>query len=183
MPKARRAVGRRPSGEALRVVRALRGYTNESEMYVAAAGREAAMHRTDLTGLALVMDRGNLGETTTPGQLSAAMQLSAPATSAMLDRLERLGHVHRVPHPTDRRSVVVEMTAHAHEVGEQMFGRLAAHLAPVLGSRSDEQLSDIAAFLEEVVAATRAAREEVAGTGEGPGEGPGAGTGGPPAGG
>src|SRR5512141_2741324 len=110
MPNSTDVPRGRPSGEALRVVRALRGYTNEAEMYVAAAGREAAMHRTDLTGLALVMDRGQLGETTTPGQLSAALRLSAPATSAMLDRLERLGHAHRVPHPTDRRSVVVEMT-------------------------------------------------------------------------
>src|ERR687889_2902026 len=105
MPEARRDAGGPPSQEAMRVVRALRGYTNETEMYVAAAGREAAMHRTDLTGLALVMDRSQLGEQTTPGQLSAALHLSAPATSAMLDRLERLGHVHRVPHPTDRRSV------------------------------------------------------------------------------
>ena len=161
MPEARRDAGGPPSPEAMRVVRALRGYTNESEMYVAAAGREAAMHRTDLTGLALVMDRGQLGETTTPGQLSVALRLSAPATSAMLDRLERLGHVHRVPHPSDRRSVVVEMTDHAREVGEQMFGRLAAHLGPVLGSRTEAELADIAAFLEQVVAATRAARAEV----------------------
>ena len=162
MREARREAGGRPSGEAMRVVRALRGYTNEAELYVAAAGREAAMHRTDLTGLALVMDRAQLGETTTPGQLSAAMQLSAPATSAMLDRLERLGHVRRLPHPSDRRSVVVEMTDHARAVGEQMFGRLAAHLGPVLGSRTEEELADIATFLEQVVAATRAARDEVA---------------------
>jgi DNA-binding MarR family transcriptional regulator len=162
MREARREAGARPSGEAMRVVRALRGYTNESELYVAAAGREAAMHRTDLTGLALVMDRAQLGETTTPGQLSAAMHLSAPATSAMLDRLERLGHVRRRPHPSDRRSVVLEMTEHARAVGEEMFGRLAAHLGPVLGSRTEEELADIATFLEQVVAATRAARDEVA---------------------
>lgn len=161
MPEARPDAGGPPSPEAMRVVRALRGYTNETEMYVAAAGREAAMHRTDLTGLALVMDRSQVGERTTPGQLSAAMHLSAPATSAMLDRLERLGHVHRVPHPTDRRSVVVEMTDHALAVGQAMFGRLAAHLGPVLAARSEEELARIATFLEEVATATRAARDEV----------------------
>ena len=82
MSQARRAPHGRPSGEALRVVRALRGYTNESEMYVAAAGREAAMHRTDLTGLALVMDRTQLGETTTPGR-------SAPPCSSARPRPRR----------------------------------------------------------------------------------------------
>ena len=44
-----------------------------------------------------------------------------------------------------------------------MFGRLAAHLGPVLGSRTEAELADIAAFLEQVVAATRAARAEVDG--------------------
>ena len=119
------------------------------------------MHRTDLSGLALVMDRGDTGETTTPGQLSAALHLSAPATSAMLDRLEHLGHVYRVPHPHDRRSVTLEITDNARKVGGAMFARLAAHLAPVLTSRSEEELAEIVAFLEEVVAATRSAREDL----------------------
>lgn len=163
MAKATREPADGRSAETLRVVRALRVYANESELYIGAAGREAAMHRTDLSGLALVMDRGARGEHPTPGQLSAALQLSAPATSAMLDRLERLGHVHRVPHPTDRRSVVVEMTDHAREVGGAMFGRLAAHLAPVLAAHSDQELALLAGMLEQVGAATRAAREEVGG--------------------
>lgn len=153
----------RPTGLALRLTRALRTFTNESELYIGAAGREAHMHRTDLSGLAMVMDRGDTGETTTPGQLSTAMQLSAPATSAMLDRLELLGHVHRVPHPHDRRSVLLEVTDHARDVGGVMFARLAAHLAPVLNSRSEAELATIAVFLEEVVVATRSAREEVHG--------------------
>ncbi len=150
-----------PTGQALRVTRALRGLTTESELYVGAASREATMHRTDLSGLALVMDRGNSGQTTTPGQLSAALHLSAPATSAMLDRLEHLGHIRRSPHPHDRRSVVVEITDHARAVGGAMFGRLAEHLAPVLGSRTEAELEEFATLLEQIVAATRAAREEV----------------------
>jgi DNA-binding MarR family transcriptional regulator len=153
----------RPTDAALRVTRALRGFTTESELYIGAASREAEMHRTDLAGLALVMDRGNTGETTTPGQLSSALQLSAPATSAMLDRLEHLGHVRRVPHPRDRRSVVVEITDHAREVGGAMFALLAAHLAPVIARRSEAELAEIATILEQVVAATSAARADVAG--------------------
>ncbi|MGD9961592.1 MarR family winged helix-turn-helix transcriptional regulator [Nocardioides sp.] len=161
MENATRGTAEPPSGEAIRLVRALRAYINETEIYIGAAGREAEMHRTDLTGLTVVMDRGNAGESTTPGQLSTAMRLSAPATSAMLDRLERLGHVVRHPHPSDRRSVVVEITDHAREVGNAMFGRLAAHLAPVMGQRSEAELADIANFVEQVVDATRAASDEI----------------------
>lgn len=149
------------SPDALRVVRRLRGFAEESELYVSAAGRDVEMHRTDLAGLVLVMDRGLAGEHPTPGQISAALQLSAPATSAMLDRLERLGHVVRSPHPTDRRSVTVEITEHALAVGGAMFGRLSDHLAPVLAARSEAELAVIATFLEDAVAATRSARESL----------------------
>ncbi|GAA4670926.1 hypothetical protein GCM10023226_04420 [Nocardioides nanhaiensis] len=148
---------------AERVVRGMREMANQSEAYIAAAGREAAMHRTDLTGLAQVMDGEHDPEgPVTPGRLSASMQLSAPATSAMLDRLERLGHVERRPHPTDRRSVEVVATDHAMEVGGQMFARVAARMGPVLAARSEEELAVIAAFLEDAAAATYEARRDIA---------------------
>ena len=152
--------GRHPgrSDAARDVVRALRQYATESDLYVAAAGRESEMHRTDLNALAMVMDWGQQGRPATPGRLSAALQLSAPATSAMLERLERQGHVTRSPHPDDRRSVVVEVTDHALAVGGQLFARLARHIEPVLERRDDAELAVIAAFLDEVTAATTAAR-------------------------
>jgi DNA-binding MarR family transcriptional regulator len=138
----------------------MRTFGNELELYIAAAGRENEMHRTDLAGLSMVMDEEAQGHPVTPGRLSSSLQLSAPATSAMLDRLERLGHVRRTPHATDRRSVVVEITDHAREVGGAMFGRMAQHLGPVLAAYDDDQLALIAEFLDRASEATRAAREE-----------------------
>jgi DNA-binding MarR family transcriptional regulator len=142
-------------------VRALRELTTETEMYVVAAGREAAVHRTDLAALGLIMDREDTGgDPATPGWLSQSMQLSAPATSALLDRLEQHGHVERHPHPHDRRSVQVTVTDHARQVGATMFGRVARELTRVMGHYSDEDLDLIAQFLEEASIATRTARTE-----------------------
>lgn len=142
-------------------MRALRACAREIELYVGAAGHEGEMHRTDLHGLAVVTDRKRLGQTTTPGQLSAALQLSPSATSALLDRLERFGHVRRTPHPADRRSVVVEITEHALQTGASVFGPLGARFAPLLHSRSEDELAAISAFVEEAVDATRAARADL----------------------
>ncbi len=144
-----------------RVVRSMRTFGNEIELYIGAAGRENEMHRTDLTGLAVVMDARHGDQPITPGRLSEALQLSAPATSAMLDRLERLGHVRRVPHTTDRRSVVVELTDHALDVGGRMFGRLGRFLGPVMADYTEEQLDLIATFLDRTAEATSAAREAI----------------------
>jgi len=139
----------------------MRAFGNELELYIAAAGREQEMHRTDLAGLSVVMDEQDDGRPVTPGRLSAALQLSAPATSAMLDRLERLGHVRRTPHATDRRSVVVEITEHARTVGGAMFGRLGRAYAPLLDSYDDEQLAFIADFLSRAAQVTSHTRREI----------------------
>jgi DNA-binding MarR family transcriptional regulator len=158
MPDAN-PLGERPAHH--RVVQSMRDFGNELEMYVAAAGRENEMHRTDLAGLAVVMDGQDAGRPMTPGRLSAALQLSAPATSAMLDRLERLGHVRRTPHATDRRSVVVEITEHARAVGGAMFGRLGRAYAPLLDSYDGDQLALIAEFLSRAAEVTSQARREI----------------------
>src|SRR5919206_749156 len=45
--------------------------------------------------------------------LSHVLDLRPPATSAMVDRLTRAGLVCRRPDPTDRRRVLLTVTAHA----------------------------------------------------------------------
>lgn len=167
MPSAKRGqTGRAEHGRGqpasyLALTRSMRVFANELELYIHAAGRENTMHRTDLIALSMVMDQTEQGHPVTPGRLSSFLQLSAPATSAMLDRLERDGHVRRLPHPSDRRSVVIELTDHAWEVGGTMFSRLGRFLGPVLSEYTEEQLELISGFFDRAVAATSAARETI----------------------
>jgi DNA-binding MarR family transcriptional regulator len=46
----------------------------------------------------------------TPGQLGALLQLSSGGTTALIQRLERGGHVSRHANPHDKRSAVVRLT-------------------------------------------------------------------------
>jgi DNA-binding MarR family transcriptional regulator len=48
--------------------------------------------------------------TSTPGELSANLELSSGAMTNRLDRLEKDGFVRRQPDPSDRRGVRVELT-------------------------------------------------------------------------
>ena len=45
----------------------------------------------------------------TPKATAEALELSTGATTSLIDRLGAAGFVHRAPHPTDRRSVVLEL--------------------------------------------------------------------------
>lgn len=60
-------------------------------------------------------------------ELAARERVSQPATSQMVDRLERSGLVERSPSPTDRRAVVVALTdAGAALLAQRRASRAAA---------------------------------------------------------
>ncbi|NRQ49980.1 MarR family winged helix-turn-helix transcriptional regulator [Aeromicrobium stalagmiti] len=141
------------------LVRELRIFAGEIERYILQMSHTHSMHRTDLAAIALVMDR----ETTTPKDISDGLGLSPSATTAMLDRLERAGHVTRERVETDRRSVHVEITDTAIAVGGSMFGILARHMRQVLDTQDDAELARTAALMEQINTATRAASAEAAG--------------------
>jgi len=58
----------------------------------------------------------------TPGRLAKRMELSSGAMTNRLDRLEEAGLVRRLPDPSDRRGVVVELTEHGHDVYRSTVG-------------------------------------------------------------
>ncbi|ARC58584.1 Multiple antibiotic resistance protein MarR [Frondihabitans sp. 762G35] len=61
-------------------------------------------------------------EECTPKQLSAELDLSTGAITAMVDRLERAGQVERIAHPTDRRSQILTLTFRGEEAMASMLG-------------------------------------------------------------
>ncbi|MFC4785019.1 MarR family winged helix-turn-helix transcriptional regulator [Nocardioides sp. MAHUQ-72] len=143
---------------AAAVVRALRTYSGAVDTYVESMRHAHEMHRTDLSALAVVMDRTARGESVTPREIGRAINLSTSATSAMLDRLERVGHVRRLPHPEDRRSVVIEITDSARRAGRDIFGRLGAATEAVMANYTDDELRLVTRFLDDVARASLEAR-------------------------
>lgn len=131
------------------VLRGLQRVTSETGRYV---DEVAALHgsgRTDLSAVAAVVDAELRGDEHSPGTLARHLGLSSPATSALLDRLERAGHVRRVRSGSDRRRVVVEVTDTARELGRDVFSPLAAELRAVLARYDADELALLERFLGE----------------------------------
>lgn len=117
--------------------------------------RFAALHglgRTDVRAIVAIMDAARRGEALTAGALGQAVDLSSAAVTALVDRLERAGHVHRVRDPADRRRVVLEMSESAMAAGGQFFGGLQRDLVAAMADHTDEELAVVRRFLEEVTA-------------------------------
>jgi DNA-binding MarR family transcriptional regulator len=115
--------------------------------------RFAELHglgRTDVRALVAVMDAARRGEALTAGGLGRAVDLSSASVTALVDRLERAGHVHRVRDPADRRRVALEVSEAAMAAGGQFFGRLQRDLVAAMDGYTDEELAVVRRFLEEM---------------------------------
>ena len=134
------------------LIHLLRELTTRSDQWVETRGRREGVHRTHLHALAHLMDAEEQGRAMSPGDLSAAVGLSAPATTALLDRLVSAGHVERSTHPIDRRRTVLTVTDAARATGFAIFGPLAMRMAPIMDRLDAHEREIITRFLSEIVA-------------------------------
>jgi DNA-binding MarR family transcriptional regulator len=136
------------------LARLLQQLTVETDRFAEVFGEAHGLHRTDLNALVVIMESNRRGEAISPTLLARALHLSASATTAVLDRLEASGHVHRDRDPSDRRRVGLVVAEQARRVGEQFFGPLAREMAHVWTPFTAEERATIARFLAVSIDAT-----------------------------
>lgn len=95
---------------AVAVLQAMRQY-RVSEMAMRRRTREAmSMGENDMVLLRYLLQARSTDRSSSPGELARQLGLSTASMTAMIDRLERSGHVRRERHATDRRSIYVVPT-------------------------------------------------------------------------
>lgn len=101
------------------------------------------INRTDGRCLDIIGRHGKVSA----GQLAIEAGLTTGAVTAVIDRLEASGYVHRLRDPLDRRKIWVECTPHTNELTEIIFG-VYDIIGPIMMDRfTGEQLAGILAFL------------------------------------
>lgn len=155
------ASGRRVAAGPPPLVRLLQEFSLEANRYVDAAGGRNDMHRTDLNALSVIMEHSARNQVVTPGVLRRELHLSSPATTALIDRLDRSGHVVRERQGTDRRQVQLRLTAKAYRDGGAMFLPLARHMGIALDGFSAQEQEIATRFLTAMIDATVRAGAEV----------------------
>lgn len=108
------------------------------------------LNRTDVRALVAIMDAARRGEALTAGRLGEAVDLRSASVTALVDRLERVGHVRRVRDPEDRRRVGLEMSETAMAAGAEHFGGLAQDLVAAMEGYTDEELAVVRRWLEDM---------------------------------
>src|ERR1051326_8749948 len=94
------------SEPGMAVVHQLRAVTVELNLMAAEFAGANGLHVTDLRALIELLDAERDGVVAAPGWLGERLRLGSPSATALVDRLERLGHVRRTRDEADRRRVL-----------------------------------------------------------------------------
>jgi DNA-binding MarR family transcriptional regulator len=115
-----------------------------AKMHLDVSGR---MHMTaaELLAIAHLGMEGDLG----PTELAQRLHLHTGAVTALLDRLTEHGHIVREPHPSDRRKVIVRLTAQGREETMQHLGPMVDEVIALVHRLPEADRRTIGRFLDE----------------------------------
>lgn len=99
----------------------------EAEQTLSQASRRyMQLNETDMRALHYLIVCSNRELGATPGGIAHHLGVSTAATTKLLDRLERGGHILRSPHPTDRRALHISITPATRQAAMETVGRQQA---------------------------------------------------------
>ena len=143
---------RLPASEKMRdeVVTAIQLFVAEGGRLVGAFAARQGLHATDVDALLHVMVAERRGEPLTAGRLGAALDLSSGAVTALVDRLERAGHVARARDAADRRKVLLHYSPAGMALARSFFEPLNARTEPLMDTYTEAELRTVTRFLHEM---------------------------------
>ncbi|MBB3157137.1 DNA-binding MarR family transcriptional regulator [Microbacterium proteolyticum] len=82
-----------------------------------------------------------------PSELTRYLGVSTASTTAIVDRLEKSGHVVRVPHPTDRRSIFIVATEASDDEVRATLGSMHSRMMAAVVDMTPEESAAVIACL------------------------------------
>ena len=140
------------------VLQRLRAFSLARDRLEAVVARRTGVSATEFTALEVLEVAGR---PLTPRELGFEVGLTSGAVTALIDRLERQGWLRRLPHPTDRRSVLLELTPDAVAAGEREVGPWAEAMAEAASQLNPTAARAISRFLDQVAELARTHGDEL----------------------
>ena len=111
----------------------LRRYSVDAQHVGHAFAALHGLNATDLQALIAVMDAELAGDPITPGRLGEQLNLSSGSVTALIDRLERAGHIRRDRDTADRRKVFLHYADRGAALAKEFFQPLGTRTDQVMG--------------------------------------------------
>ncbi len=153
-----RDVEHQADGDLFGTVHRLRALVVELHVLGAEFARVHGLHATDVRALICLLDAERNSREATPTWLRGQLHLESASVTALIDRMEKSGHVRRERDRRDRRKVLIRVTPEAVQLGESFFGPVIANSVAVLGTYNAGQLETVDRFLADMQRAVDEAR-------------------------
>jgi DNA-binding MarR family transcriptional regulator len=134
----------------LKVLEAVRAFSDAMDRMHSSMKGEMAMNATDLAALRFMIMRERAGTPVSPHQIARHLRISTASTTKLLDRMQAAGHVQRQPHPQDRRARMLVLTDVSKREFYRHFGERLNQMRAVSERYTDEELQLIARFIGEI---------------------------------
>ncbi len=99
------------------------------------------------------------GEPLEPGVIAERVLITTGSMTSLLDNLEKRGLIRRLPHPGDRRKLLVDITPAAQEIVDALLPMLHARerdlMSAALSTREQQQLLHLVAKVQQAALAER----------------------------
>ena len=105
---------------------------------------------TDMQAIHYLIVAENSGSISTPSGIASHLKISTAATTKLLDRLERAGHISRAPHPSDRRALAISITPETRRAAMQSVGRQQAKRFRAAARLTSKERQIVIRFLEDM---------------------------------
>lgn len=127
-----------------RALIAVRDYGVHLTQFRNAVNESAGLNATDMECLRFLFVKSKA----TPSELARQTGLTSGATTAMLDRLEKVGLIERKPNPDDRRGTFIFPTSSSSEKVASWFESARQAQDELISSYSENELEIIADVFE-----------------------------------
>lgn len=133
-----------------RVMEALRSYRAAEMTMRRRTQQSMAMGENELLVLRFLTRAASAQRDVTPIDLARHLDVSTASVTALLDRLERSGHLMRRPHPADRRKVLVTTTPHANDEMREVLTAMHARMMQATRGMTESEADAVTAFLRRM---------------------------------
>lgn len=133
-----------------RIMEAMRSYRTAEMAMRRRTQASMSMSENELLVLRVLTRASASALEVTPIDLARHLGVSTASVTALLDRLERSGHLQRRPHPTDRRKVLVSATGHADVEMHDTLASMHARMMQATHGMSEGEATVVTSFLHRM---------------------------------
>ena len=139
--------------QCIRVMQSLHEWQEASRSLSEASRRYMKLNESDMRAIRLLIRAQKQNAIVTPKDIAQEVGISSASTTKLVDRLVEGGHIVRVPHPSDRRTMCIEVTDSTASSAQNTIGRQHARRLSAAASMSPAEREIVIRFLSALTEA------------------------------